>query len=65
LRTYLGNPAEARIVTMNSGPSTTDPTTLIEGLDTSYLTTTGYDEATGLGVPYVPALIKTFGLYSH
>jgi subtilase family serine protease len=65
LRTYLGSPTEARIVTINSGPSTTDPAKIIEGLDTSYLATPGYDNATGLGTPYVPALIKTFGLYSH
>ena len=60
LRTYLGNPAAARLVTMNSGPSTTDPTKTVEGLDTSYLATKGYDNATGLGTPYVPALIKAF-----
>lgn len=65
LRTYLGSPTKARVVTINSGPSTTDPTKIIEGLDTSYLTTPGYDEATGLGTPYVPALIKAFDLYSH
>ncbi len=58
LRTYLGNPHKVRVVTMNSVPSATDPDEVIEGADTSFRTTPGYDNVTGLGTPYVPALIE-------
>ena len=58
LRTYLGNPHKVRVVTMNSVPSATDSDEVIEGADTSYRTTLGYDNVTGLGTPYVPALIE-------
>jgi subtilase family serine protease len=60
LRSYLGNPTELRVVTMNSVPSATNPLKAIEGVDTSYLTTPGYDEVTGLGTVWVPALIEAF-----
>jgi subtilase family serine protease len=67
LRGYLGNPNKLRIVTMNStanpnyvpdGEDGQSP--VLEGTDTSYLTTRGYDEVTGLGTPNVPALIRAF-----
>jgi subtilase family serine protease len=64
LRGYLGNPNRLRVVTMNSVPNPNyvpgedDQPAVIEGADTSYLTTRGYDEVTGLGTPNVPALIR-------
>ena len=64
LRGYLGNPNKLRVVTMNSVPNPNyvpgedDQPAVIEGADTSYLTTRGYDEVTGLGTPNVPALIR-------
>jgi subtilase family serine protease len=60
LRGYLGNNTKVRVVTMNSVPSDADPTTLIEGANSSYRTTDGYDNVTGLGVPNVPAMIRAF-----
>ncbi len=64
LRGYLGNPNRLRVVTINSEPNpnfvpggNAQPA-VIEGADTSYLTTRGYDEVTGLGTPNVPALIE-------
>jgi subtilase family serine protease len=66
LRGYLGNPNRLRVVTMNSVPNPNfvpgedDQPAVIEGADTSYLTTRGYDEVTGLGTPNVPALIRAF-----
>ena len=59
LRGYLGNLNEVRLVTMNSNVAP-DNTTVIEGVDTSLLTTKGYDEGSGLGTPNVPALIDAF-----
>jgi hypothetical protein len=56
LRGYSNDQTEVRVVTMNSAPNATGTST-VEGADTSYLTKTGYDEVTGLGTPYVPALI--------
>lgn len=62
LRGYLGNPNRLRVVTMNSVPNPDypgdDQPAVIEGANTSYLTTRGYDETTGLGTPNVPALIR-------
>jgi subtilase family serine protease len=60
LRGYLGDPTRVRVVTMNSVPSDSDPDALVQGPDTSYLTTPGYDEVTGLGTPNIPAFIKAF-----
>lgn len=66
LRGYLGTPGKLRVVTMNSVPNANyvpgedDQPKVIEGADTSYLTTRGYDEVTGLGTPNVPALIREF-----
>ena len=58
LRGYLGDNTKVRVVTMNSAPNLTG-TQIIAGADTSYNTTAGYDEVTGLGTPYVPALIQS------
>jgi subtilase family serine protease len=55
LRGYSNDQTEVRVVTMNSMPI---GGAIIEGRDTSYTTTTGYDQVTGLGTPYVPALIR-------
>ena len=51
---------KVRVVTMNSVLSSTDPTKVIEGANTSLLTTSGYDNVTGLGTPNIPALINAF-----
>ena len=56
LRGYINDQTEVRVVTMNSAPNA-GGTATVEGADTSYLTKKGYDEVTGLGTPYVPALI--------
>jgi subtilase family serine protease len=63
LRGYLGDPTKVRVVTMNSVPSDTDPTQVIEGANSSFRTTPGYDNVTGLGVPNVPAMIRAFTLF--
>ncbi len=63
LRGYLGDSTKVRVVTMNSVPSAADPTKVIEGADSSLLTTVGYDNVTGLGTPNVPALIRAFTLF--
>ena len=55
LRGYANNLNEVRVVTMNS---TLNGNAIVEGADTSYLTTPGYDEVTGLGTPWIPALIE-------
>jgi len=47
-RGYLGDPTRVRVVTMNSVPSATDPSKVIEGANTSFMTTAGYDNVTGL-----------------
>jgi subtilase family serine protease len=62
LRGYDGDPTKIRVVTMNSTVAS-DNATVIEGPDTSYTTGHGYDEVTGLGTPYVPALIQAFELF--
>ena len=69
LRGYLGNPNRVRVVTINSYPNPNyvpgdeGQPAVIEGADTSYRTTRGYDNVTGLGTPNVPALIETFLKY--
>jgi subtilase family serine protease len=71
LRGYLGNPNKLRVVTMNSTPNPAyvpggeneDTPAVLEGADTSYTTTRGYDEVTGLGTPNIPALIRAFERY--
>jgi subtilase family serine protease len=66
LRGYLGNPNRLRVVTINSVPNPSyvpgedNQPAVIEGANTSYLTTRGYDEVTGFGTPNVPALIRAF-----
>jgi hypothetical protein len=60
LRGYAGEPTVLRVVTMNS---TLNGTSVEEGTDTSYLTTRGYDEVTGVGTPWLPALIDSLLLY--
>ena len=66
LRGYANDPTRVRVVTINSVPRNTEtsPNTLTvcglrtcEGIDEIFnYTTTGYDDVTGLGVPYAPAL---------
>jgi subtilase family serine protease len=56
LRGYSNDQTEVRVVTMNSAPNKTNTAT-VEGADTSYRVTRNYDQVTGLGTPYVPALI--------
>jgi subtilase family serine protease len=63
LRGYLGDPTRVRVVTMNSTLSATDPSMVIEGADSSLRTTGIYDNVTGLGTPYVPALIQAFEIF--
>ncbi len=58
LRGYSNDQTRVRVVTMNSAPNAAG-TSALEGADTSYLTKTGYDEVTGRGTPYIPALIDT------
>ena len=68
LRGYVTNPTEIRVVTVNSVPflinSTPYPlqvcaSTVCEGLDDVFNNVTpGYDNVTGLGVPWAPTLIK-------
>ncbi len=67
LRGYVSAPTTLRVVTMNSVPFLpiagnfnleVCATTICEGLDDVFnFTTTGYDDVTGLGVPYVPYLV--------
>ncbi len=66
LRGYVNNPNEVRVVTINSVPLvvTAAPfplevcaSTICEGLDDVFnVVTPGYNDVTGLGVPYVPRL---------
>ncbi len=59
LRGYQSDNTRVRVVTINSTPDA-DNTAVIEGVDSSYVATNGYDEITGLGTPNVPALIEAF-----
>jgi subtilase family serine protease len=56
LRGYSNDQTEVRVITMNSAPNKTNTAT-VEGADTSYRVTKNYDQVTGLGTPYIPALI--------
>ncbi len=68
LRGYASNLNEARVVTINSVPFniTTTPFALevcgaavCEGInDVFNYVTPGYDDVTGLGVPYLPLLVN-------
>jgi subtilase family serine protease len=60
LRGYASNLHELRLVTMNS---TLTGSTVNEGADTSFQTTSGYDEVTGLGTPWLPSLIDALLFY--
>jgi subtilase family serine protease len=67
LRGYVTDATEVRVVTMNSVPFVIYPTpfplevcnlTICEGVDDVFnYVTPGYDNVTGLGVPYAPLLI--------
>ncbi len=67
LRGYASNLDEVRVVTMASVPFVISPSpvplivcglAVCEGLDDVFnYTTAGYDDVTGLGVPYVPYLV--------
>jgi subtilase family serine protease len=67
LRGYVTDDTEIRLVTMNSVPLAIYPTpfanlvcplTICEGInDVFNFVTPGYDDVTGLGVPYAPSLI--------
>jgi tripeptidyl-peptidase-1 len=59
LRGYKNDNTRVRVVTINSTPNA-DDTSVVEGVDSSYVVTNGYDEVTGLGTPNVPALIEAF-----
>lgn len=64
LRGYVSNLHELRVVTMNSTLNNNGSgKSVVEGADTSYLTTPGYDEVTGLGTPYIPQLIDSLLFY--
>ncbi len=66
LRAYIALPTTARVVTINSVPKVITPTPfplevcstyLCQGLDDVFnYVTPGYNDVTGLGVPYVPLL---------
>ena len=59
LRGYQNDLTRVRVVTINSTPNA-DDTSVIEGVDSSYVAANGYDEITGLGTPNIPALIAAF-----
>ena len=62
LRGYLSEPTLLRLVTTNSVASAACPGGVCEGIDDVFLLTApGYDNVTGLGTPYVPALITALG----
>ena len=66
LRGYVTDPTEVRVVTINSVPTLIETTpfplevcadTICEGVDDVFnYTTKGYNDVTGLGVPYLPLL---------
>ncbi len=68
LRGYVNDDTRVRLITMNSVPFVVYPTpfpllacsiTICEGLNDVFNNTTpGYDNVTGLGVPYAPYLVK-------
>jgi subtilase family serine protease len=68
LRGYVSDDTEVRVVTMNSVPFVVYPTPfplevcalkICEGVDDVFnYVTPGYDEVTGLGVPYAPYLVS-------
>ncbi len=68
LRGYVTNPTQIRVVTVNSVPFLIDSTpfplqvcatAICEGIDDVFnQVTPGYDDVTGLGVPWAPSLVK-------
>jgi subtilase family serine protease len=56
LRGYVTNPNEVRVVTINSY---SNGKKVYEGVNTTEVTTVGWDEVTGLGWPNVPVLVQT------
>lgn len=57
MRTYMGNPNKARVVSINSTPTGPSLKYANLGFDSYFLyTSAGYDTVTGVGVPNVPAL---------
>ena len=68
LRGYANDLTRVRVVTVNSVPTNFETTpyaleicgaTICQGIDDIFnYTTTGYDNVTGLGVPYAPALVN-------
>jgi subtilase family serine protease len=63
LRAYPASLGEnPRVVTVNSVPSSNCPQGNCEGVDDVFnLTSPGYDNVTGRGTPWVPALVAAFG----
>src|ERR1700761_7136138 len=63
LRAYPASLGEnPRVVTINSVPGSSCPAGVCEGVDDVFdLTTPGYDNVTGRGTPWVPALISALG----
>jgi subtilase family serine protease len=51
-----------RVITVNSVPASGCPGGICEGVDDVFnLTTLGYDNVTGRGVPWVPTLVNALG----
>ncbi len=65
LRGYANDLHRIRLVTINSVGFDGCPGGICQGIDGfSLVTQPGYDNSTGLGVPYVPALLTTLGAAS-
>jgi subtilase family serine protease len=65
LRAYPASLAEnPRVVTVNSDPFSGCPGGICEGVDDIFNeTTSGYDNVTGLGTPWIPSLTATLGQF--
>jgi len=63
LRAYPASIGEnPRVITVNSDPFSGCPKGICEGVDDVVNETTpGYDNVTGLGTPWIPALVSAFG----
>jgi subtilase family serine protease len=63
LRPYpAGFPENPRIITINSVPATGCPKGICEGVDDIFnQTSPGYDNVTGRGTPWLPALVRALG----
>ncbi len=53
------NSVNLGLATINSAPDANN--NVIEGVDSSLMTTPGYDNVTGLGVPNIPAFVQALG----